>query len=80
MVIWPFMVLHLKDIIHFSFFSVMDPRDSVQYPELLHSCPWSKELPFRSPEDSIYSHQDSVIDDTEDHALKGMSHLHMVLR
>ncbi|KAM9699013.1 leucine-rich repeat and guanylate kinase domain-containing protein [Dama dama] len=52
--------------------SVMDPRDSVQYPELLHSCPWSKELPFRPPEDSIYSHQDSVIDDTEDHALKAL--------
>ncbi|KAB0344264.1 hypothetical protein FD754_021190 [Muntiacus muntjak] len=52
--------------------SVMDPRDSVQYPELLHSCPWSKELPFRPPEDSIYSHQDSVIDDTEDHALKAV--------
>ncbi|KAF4020316.1 hypothetical protein G4228_011671 [Cervus hanglu yarkandensis] len=52
--------------------SVMDPRDSVQYPELLHSCPWSKELPFRPPEDSIYSHQDSVIDDTEDHALQAL--------
>ncbi|KAB0376078.1 hypothetical protein FD755_012721 [Muntiacus reevesi] len=52
--------------------SVMDPRDSVQYPELLPSCPWSKELPFRPPEDSIYSHQDSVIDDTEDHALKAV--------
>ncbi|CAI9160681.1 unnamed protein product [Rangifer tarandus platyrhynchus] len=52
--------------------SVMDPRDSVQYPELLHSCPWSKELPFRPPEDSIYSHQASAIDDTEDHALKAL--------
>ena len=72
------MVLQLKDI-NFSFFSVMDSSDSMQYPELLQSCPWPKDLPFRPPEDSICSQPGSIIGDTEDHALKGMSHLRMVL-
>jgi len=72
------MVLQLKDI-HFSYFSVMDSSDSMQYPELLHSCPWPKDLPFQPLEDRIYSQPGSIIGDTEDHALKGMSHLHMVL-
>uniref|UniRef100_A0A8C6DZ94 Leucine-rich repeat and guanylate kinase domain-containing protein n=1 Tax=Moschus moschiferus TaxID=68415 RepID=A0A8C6DZ94_MOSMO len=44
--------------------SVRDSSDSMQYPELLHSCPWSKDLPFRPPEDSIYSHPDSILGDT----------------
>nr|XP_025147333.1 leucine-rich repeat and guanylate kinase domain-containing protein isoform X2 [Bubalus bubalis] len=52
--------------------SVMDSSDSMQYPELLHSCPWPKDLPFRPLEDSIYSHPGSIIGDTEDHALKAL--------
>ncbi|MXQ92822.1 hypothetical protein E5288_WYG002863 [Bos mutus] len=50
--------------------SVMDSSDSMQYPELLHSCPWPKDLPFQPLEDRIYSQPGSIIGDTEDHALK----------
>ncbi|XDB49517.1 hypothetical protein AB1E18_003088 [Capra hircus] len=52
--------------------SVMDSSDSMQYPELLQSCPWPKDLPFRPPEDSICSQPGSIIGDTEDHALKAL--------
>ena len=65
--------------IHFSFFSGMDSSDSMKYSALFESCPWSKDLPFHPPEDRIYSHPESTIGDIEDQALKGMSHLHMVL-
>ncbi|NP_001179616.1 leucine-rich repeat and guanylate kinase domain-containing protein [Bos taurus] len=52
--------------------SVMDSSDSMQYPELLHSCPWPKDLPFQPLEDRIYSQPGSIIGDTEDHALKAL--------
>nr|XP_042104780.1 leucine-rich repeat and guanylate kinase domain-containing protein isoform X3 [Ovis aries] len=52
--------------------SVVDSSDSMQYPELLQSCPWPKDLPFRPPEDSICSQPGSIIGDTEDHALEAL--------
>ncbi|XP_029089673.1 leucine-rich repeat and guanylate kinase domain-containing protein isoform X2 [Monodon monoceros] len=52
--------------------SGMDSSDSMKYSALFESCPWSKDLPFRPPEDSIYSHPESTIGDIEDQALKAL--------
>ncbi|TEA25229.1 hypothetical protein DBR06_SOUSAS1010123 [Sousa chinensis] len=50
----------------------MDSSDSMKYSALFESCPWSKDLPFRPPEDRIYSHPESTIGDIEDQALKAL--------
>ncbi|XP_004272226.1 leucine-rich repeat and guanylate kinase domain-containing protein isoform X2 [Orcinus orca] len=52
--------------------SGMDSSDSMKYSALFESCPWSKDLPFRPPEDRIYSHPESTIGDIEDQALKAL--------
>ncbi|XP_032499955.1 leucine-rich repeat and guanylate kinase domain-containing protein isoform X3 [Phocoena sinus] len=52
--------------------SGMDSSDSMKYSALFESCPWSKDLPIRPPEDRIYSHPESTIGDIEDQALKAL--------
>ncbi|XP_057589022.1 leucine-rich repeat and guanylate kinase domain-containing protein isoform X2 [Hippopotamus amphibius kiboko] len=51
--------------------SGMDSNDSMKCSALFESCPWSKDLPFQPPEDSIYSHPESI-GDIEDQALKAL--------